>query len=79
MKDIFGNTLRPGDYFTYTTTQKYTHVRIGRMSACGDSYKIIVDAWWRLDRWMALNGRPNETVLVLDASTIPEKVKALLA
>lgn len=79
MKDIFGNDLKPGDYFTYTATQKYAHVRIGRVLADGDTIKTIAASAWNTKQWHPLRGRPNETVLVLDAAYVPNNVREMLA
>jgi hypothetical protein len=79
MKDIFGNDLKPGDYFTYTVTQKHGHVRIGRVLEDGETVKTIAASAWNTRHWSSLKGRPNETVLVLDSSAVPADVRGLLA
>lgn len=79
MKDIFGNDLKPGDFFTYTATQKYAHIRIGRVLADGQSVKTVAASAWNRHNWTPFNGRPNESVLRLDPSTIPSVVCGLLS
>lgn len=78
MIDAFGNTLRPGDYFSYAA-QSYRRVgqRIGRVPATGERLKIA-ERYGRTWNLMT-NGRPNDSVTRIPAEDIPDALKGLLA
>lgn len=79
MKDAFGNTLQPGDYFSYSTTSnRHTVLRVGRVGADGAVEKIAARGFY-CGNWSLLNGRPGDTVIRMHAIDVPPEVQAVLA